>query len=385
MDISKAIFMYRKNYSIIIIFISLAILSLIFTSCGLFVNEEDDAETALPFMFLVDEVGHKDMLGSGYAKELKEALNENVAYTAPGFFWPEIEPSNNEFNWGELNDLVSNNKDKHIIFRVGLLCAPIGDGDFCVAGEGTPPWLENRLSNPQLKPEYGEFLQAVVSRYKDDVSMWWVGEEINLGGDGPSWEQQKEWIKWHVGLMREIDPDAKIAISFGSWTDYHEPIPSNAIHEVEGALQLIDEGVDFDVMAMEYHYGTLQKGDLNSLRNALNDVESVGKEIFIWEAFYPGGIDPEYQDYWDWEYPPEGSYTEEWQADQLYETLKLAYEDPNIIGIFIYHFQEITYDEINPTDWEAGWRCYAGLVRNDGVPKKAYSKIKDYWRTISHK
>lgn len=347
--------MFRKKYTIIIILISLVIPSLILASCDLFVNEVDNGDKALSFMFFVDEVGHKDMLGSGYAKELKDSLNENVAYTAPGFFWPEIEPGNNEFNWGELDDFVSNNKDKHIIFRAGLLFESTGDGDFYIAGEGTPPWLENRLSNPQLKPEYGAFLQAMVSRYKDDVSMWWVGEEINLGGDGPSWKQQKEWIKWQVGLMREIDPDARIAISFGSWTDYHEEIPPNAVHEVEGGKQLMDEGVDFDVIAMEYHYGTLQKGDLNSLRNALNDIKAVGKEIFIWEVFYPGGTDPDYQDYWDWKYSPDGGYTEEWQADQVYETLKMAFEDPKIIGINIFHFQEITFDEINPTDWEAGW------------------------------
>jgi len=187
--------MYRKKYQIIITLISSIILSLIFTSCDLFVNKEDDEEIALSFMFFVDEVGHKDMLGNGYAKELKEVLNENVAYTAPGFSWPEIEPSNNEFNWVELDDLVSNNKDKYIIFRLGLLFESTGDGDFYIAGDGTPNWLENRLSNPQLKPEYGAFLQAMVSRYKGDVSMWWVGEEINMGGDGLSWVQQKEWIK----------------------------------------------------------------------------------------------------------------------------------------------------------------------------------------------
>ncbi len=371
--------MCSKSYSIIIIFVAFVILCVILTSCS-FTSGEDNKEKKLSFMFLVDEVGHKEMLDSCYAKELKEDLNENVAYTAPGFFWPEIEPVDYEFNWKELDDLTSNNKDKHIIFRVGPLFAPIGDDDFYIAGEGAPDWLENRLSNPRLKQNYGSFLQAMVSRYKNDVSMWLVGEEINLGGDGLSWEKQKEWIKWQVRLMREIDPDARIAISFGSWTDYHEEIPPNAIHEVEGALQLIDEDVDFDIIAMEYHYGTLQEGDLNNLRNAIDNIESIGKEIFIWEIFYPGGTDPEYQKYWDWKYPPECGYSEKWQASQLYRTLKLAYEDPKIIGIFIYHFQEITYDEINPTDWEAGWRCYAGLVKSDGTPKEAYFKIKDYWR-----
>jgi hypothetical protein len=373
--------MHGKNYSVIIIFAICFVLCVILISCS-FTNGNDYKEVKSPFMFLVDQVGHEDILGSSYAKKLKEDLGENVAYTAPGFFWPEIEPADNEFDWEELDDFTGSNKDKHIIFRVGPLFEATGDNDFYIAGGGAPDWLENRLSNPLLKQNYGSFLKALVSRYKNDVDMWLVGEEINLGGDGLSWEQQREWIKWQVGLMRGENPDGRIAISFGSWTDYHEEIPPNAIGEVEGALQLIDEDVDFDIVAMEYHYGTLQEGDLNDLRSALDNIESTGKEIFIWEIFYPGGTDAEYQKYWDWEYPPECGYSEKWQADQLYETLKMTYEDPKIIGIFIYHFQDITYDKIDPVDWEAGWRCYAGLVKSDGTPKEAYFEIKDYWKML---
>ena len=109
----------------------------------------------------------------------------------------------------------------------------------------------------------------------------------------------------------------------------------------------------------------------------------MGKEIFIWEVFYPGGTDSNHQDNWDWRYPPEGGYTEEWQAEQLYETLKMAYEMPQVIGINILHFQEITYSDTEPDNWEAGWRCYAGLVRADGTPKEAYFRIRNYWNEIS--
>jgi len=357
-------FMNSKNHKILILRF-LFVLSLILTSCRLLDNDENDKVTPPTFMFFVDEAGHKDILGDDYARDLKQPLNENVAYTAPGFFWPEIEPINNEFEWSELDNLVSNNRDKYIVFRVGLLFESTGNGDFNIAGEGTPAWLENRLSNPQLKQEYGEFFTAIVFRYREDVAMWWVGEEVNMGGDGLSWVQQKEWIKFQIGVIRNIDPDARIAVSFGSWTDYHEEMPQNAINEAEGAQQLVDEGIDFDIIAIEYHYGTLQKGDIKNLRNALSDIESVGKEIFIWELFYPCGTDFEYQENWNWKYPPECGYSEEWQADQLLETLKLVYEDSKIIGIFIYHFQDITYDKINPTDSEAGWICFARLVRSD--------------------
>jgi arabinogalactan endo-1,4-beta-galactosidase len=135
--------------------------------------------------------------------------------------------------------------------------------------------------------------------------MWWIGGEVNMRGDidAFSWDMWKEWLEWQVPLIRASDPDAVIAISFGSWTDYHElyKMPPNAIHEVAGAEELIDEGIDYDVIAIEYHYGSLNEGGIAELKNALRQLGRVGKDIFIWEAFYPGGTDPEYQSCWGWD------------------------------------------------------------------------------------
>jgi len=359
--------------------ISVILLSWVSFSCNLFNPEEEEL---VFFMFNVDEVGHKERLSDSYAQELEDSLLENMVFDAVGYRWGDFEPVDDEFDWDESDNFISDNRDKYIVFRVGLPFEPVGGGDFRVGGEGTPAWLENSLSNPELKPEYGEFLSAVANRYKNDIDMWWVGEEVNMGGDGLSWEEQKEWVKRQVELIREVDSSANIAVSFGSWESYHEAIPSNAIHEIAGAQELISEGVDFDCLAIEYHYGTLQDGGIDDLKEALSDLEAVGKKIFIWEVFYPGGTDSAYEENWDWEYPPQGGYTEEWQAEQLYETLKLAYEDTMIIGINLFHFQDITYDEIDPTDWEAGWRCYAGLLESDGTPKEAYIRVRDYWREV---
>jgi hypothetical protein len=359
--------------------VSLIILSFFGLSCNLF----DEEEKLTSFMFSVDEVGHREKLGDSYVQELKDSLSETMTFDAAGYRWGDFEPVDDDFDWDELDDFIRDNSDKHIALRVGPPFEALGGGDFKIGGEGTPSWLENRLSNPSLRSEYGEFLSALANRYKGNLDMWWVGEEVNLGGDGLSWEEQKDWVKWQVELIREADTITNIAISFGSWANYHEAIPPNAIHEIDGAQELISNGVDFDCLAIEYHYGTLQDGGIDDLRKALSELESVGKKIFIWEVFYPGGTDSEYEDNWDWEYPPEGGYNEEWQAEQLYETLKLAYEDSMIIGINIFHFQEITYDGIDPTDWEAGWRCHAGLVKNDGTPKEAYVRVRYYWREVS--
>lgn len=378
----EVIYVFKEKIMFIIIFIfSLVIISIIFTSCYLLDLQIGNQNNEISFMFYVFDPGHEEILWENFAKELKNKLNENMIWTAPPYFWSELEPANNQFNWNELDNFVSENSTKYRVINMGPEIMANGCGGFYIAGD-IPDWIDNDYSNPQLKEQFGELLQAIISRYQDDIHMWWIGLEVNLGGDGLSWELWKDWLKWEVNLIKEIDPDAKIAISFGSWADYHEQMPLNAIHEVDGIMELINEGIDFEVIAIEYHYGTLQYGDINDLEQALSDIKTTGKEIFIWEVFYPGGTDLKYQNYWDWKYPPEGSYTEEWQADQLYKTLKLAYEDDQIIGINLFHFQEITYEDIDPTEWEAGWRCYAGMVKADGAPKEAYHKIRDYWNAV---
>ena len=96
--------MYRKKYPIILILISLLVLSLNITSCNPNKSVEYESAIPLPFMFHVFDPGHKEILGNAFVKELKDELNENMIWTAPPYFWAEIEPSDNQFNWDELDN-----------------------------------------------------------------------------------------------------------------------------------------------------------------------------------------------------------------------------------------------------------------------------------------
>lgn len=335
-----------------------------------------------PFLFHVDEVGHKPYMDEA-VWELIGDLNENTELTAPHYFWQQIEAEKDQYDWSALEDFIGTNPDRFLVLFVGPGFIQTGDGDFSMVGN-IPSWIDNRYSNPELKEQYGELLQELVSHYRDEIFMWWIGHEVNMGGSEQafSWVMWKDWLSWQTGMMKAVDPQVRIAISFGSWTNYHEQMPPNAIHEVDGALELVQEGIDFDIIAIEYHYGSRQEGNLNALRSALDELKSVGKQIFIWEVYYPGGTDFAYQEAWGWAFPPEGGYSEQWQADCLSETLRLAHGDPQIAGVNMFHVLEVTYSEYPADNSESGWRCFAGLIRADGTPKVAYYRVRDCWNTL---
>ncbi|MHA1300412.1 MAG: hypothetical protein ACTSO9_13415 [Candidatus Helarchaeota archaeon] len=194
----------------------------------------------------------------------------------------------------------------------------------------------------------------------------------------------KDWLNWQIGVVRAIDQNAKIMISFGSWLDYHEPIPPTGIDEINGTQELITMDINFDIVGIEYHYGTLQNGSINELENAITQLEqaAIGKSIFLWEVYYPG-LNNSYNSNWSWSFPPAGGYNDTWQADMLRETLRIAYQDPKIVGFNMFHLLERNITDLDPSEYETGMRCYAGLINATGHPKQAYYSVRDYWNSLS--
>ncbi|MHA1376770.1 MAG: hypothetical protein ACTSRG_00125 [Candidatus Helarchaeota archaeon] len=261
-----------------------------------------DAAQISSFMFHVDKIGHEEYVDDTVRK-LSDNLNQNMDWTYPIYFWSDIEPTKGNYNWTELDNFV-NSDIKYKLLNMGPEFTQNSVGNYSIRGE-IPNWIDNNISGPksnyQLKTEYQALLNHTISRYKNNITMWWIGFEVNMGGDVNcwNWTMWKDWLNWQVGFMKNIDPNAKIMISFGSWLDYHEPIPPTGIDEINGTQELITMGIDFDVVGIEYHYGTLQNGSLIELDDAIRQLEQItnDKEIFLWEVYYPG-LNKSYNSNW---------------------------------------------------------------------------------------
>ncbi|MHA1300413.1 MAG: hypothetical protein ACTSO9_13420 [Candidatus Helarchaeota archaeon] len=135
-------------------------------------------------MFHVDEIGHEEYIGEN-VRVLADDLHENMDWTYPVYFWSDIEPTEDNYNWTELDDFVASNY-KYKILNMGPEFELNAVGNYSIKGE-IPNWIDNNISGPQadcqLKTEYEELLNLTVSRYQNSIDIWWIGFEVNLGGD----------------------------------------------------------------------------------------------------------------------------------------------------------------------------------------------------------
>ncbi|MBN2564831.1 MAG: hypothetical protein JXB46_03890, partial [Candidatus Eisenbacteria bacterium] len=90
------------------------------------------------FMFHVDLVGHESHM-TNELRAYKADLEENMAWTAPPYFWRTLEPQDDFFDWSEFDRFVADHPDTYRVLNMGPGFVPTGDGDFRMCGE-PPAW-----------------------------------------------------------------------------------------------------------------------------------------------------------------------------------------------------------------------------------------------------
>jgi hypothetical protein len=316
--------------------------------------------------------------GGAFSKELG-------ANTAPIYLdhaWPTIEPADNEWNWGDRFFPRNVNEYAHVIVRLGEL--------HMLAWNSTdiPAWIKRDNLDGEFKEQYGEYVQEAVRQVKQrniHVDAYCVELEANFAGHsipGNDWITNAwiiDWIKWEVGLIKSLDPNAKIIIpltptefrvdeSLDNTGDCGRILVSDFVERT------IQENVQFDAFGFNIASGAYDNIDnWPTLQAALDNWSTIDKEIFVWGMGYPANND----DNLPFKCPREGGYSEEWQEEQYVNSLRLLLENPKVIGVSVdvYDFQEP----------ELAAPCHWGLVGGDSTNPETLSKrpsfdaVKDYW------
>jgi hypothetical protein len=240
------------------------------------------------------------------------------------------------------------------------------------------------LAPPDDYADYGDFVYAVVSRYKGRIQYYQIWNEPNIY---PEWGEQPvdpeaytELLK--VGYTRAKEADPSVVVICGALAstievDYHP----HGLNDFIFLQRMYDAGARdyFDVLAMQ-GYG-LWSGPTD--RRMQPRVLNFSRPLYIRDIMVRNG--DEHKPIWlsemNWNTVPEGfpagapygQVTEEQQARYVVEAYQRIQEEWPWVGVANFWFFK------RATDLEKDWpEYYFRMVEPDFTPLPVYEAVKEY-------
>jgi hypothetical protein len=321
-----------------------------------------------------------DAEGPGVSGDLGRELGIN---TIPVYLdvWSQQEAVDDQFYWA--NSFAGNIADYgHCIVRIGILHVLAWNPP-----EAIPDWLgTNDPTESEFQDEYAEYVQAAVGHvvalgiepdlYLVELEGNYAGHELPTGNMSNSWII--DWINWEVGLIRAVDPDARICLPLTA-SDLMPGEVSSSPTDLEklNATDFIDDaiaaGVQFDAIAFGAACGVYQDiADSSVLGTYLDEWRTRGKEVFLWILGYPADNADDL-----FRYPRAGGYSQTWQSEQYVETLTMLLDDTNVLGVQIGLFD---YQEGGaPAPYHWGLVTGTSLSADPHTKRPAFEAVREYW------
>jgi len=247
---------------------------------------------------------------------------------------------------------------------------------------------------PDNYADFGDFVNALVSRYRGRIRYYQIWNEPNIypewGSYGISPEKYTELLKIGAARAREADPQVKIisgALASTIALQPEAPPPANALNDLLFLQRMYDAGAGpyFDIMAMQ-DYG-LWSGP--SDRRMHPRVINFGRPQFLRDLMVANGdaAKPIWISEMAWNAVPDevadkrfGQVTLEQQGRyevQAYERARAEWPWAGVINTW--YFKRATDEWFKQAKPEA----YFGLANPDFVPQPAYHSLKAYITGLS--
>lgn len=212
-----------------------------------------------------------------------------------------------------------------------------------------PAWLRDK-PEPEQARLFLEHAKGLVSRYGDQVEAWQVvNEKIGIKASPAVFE-----------AVRELDPDAKLAISdCARFYSPHEPPrrQRDLTRGLEEVRWLREQGVELDYFAFHGHRPFGLWADSRVVYEAIDAFADQGVKVRITEFGQPlgGAFEGETRD---------GRWTPQTQADYYVRMFTLAYSHPAVEAVNLFGLSHHT------------WMRGAGLFDEHNQPTPAFHALK---------
>jgi hypothetical protein len=304
-----------------------------------------------------------------------EFLKEHdVKFLRISFGWDAIESKKGTYDWLFWDDYVNMAVDDYGITLVPYICY-------------IPMWNSTGANDtifywnypPKDYEAYGDFVKALVNRYKDKIKTWelWNEPDIWIYWQGSKKDFAK-FLKIGAEAVREADPEAKIVFPGIAYDPYF-------VMEMFRDYKLSEY---FDIVNCHNYYETWHRHAIEEITTYINELQDViwryGNNQTIWMAevgystFRKGArVSDSYSAYYEYEHTPE------YQAKQLFKTLTLIASTGNVDAVAWYEIKDLPPSEnvIGDNDNNR----YLGVAYADYKPKPAAKALKFFNTLFSGK
>jgi GH35 family endo-1,4-beta-xylanase len=239
------------------------------------------------------------------------------------------------------------------------------------------------LAPPDDYADYGDFVYAVVSRYRGRIRFYQIWNEPNLGiewGGNVNAREYTELLKVAYTRAKEADPDSVILAGALSATIELNPHPPQGINDFVYLQQMYDAGAApyFDIMSMQ-GYGLFSGPTDRRMRPR---VINFSRPRYIREMMVVNG--DAHKPIWiselDWSPVPDevepkhyGQVTEEARARYVVQAYERMREEWPWMGVACFWFFKRPDDSERGEDW-----YYFRMVESDFTPLPVYQAMKTY-------
>lgn len=260
----------------------------------------------------------------------------NIKFMRISFGWDAIESVEGKYNWLFWDDFVKMAVDEYGITLLPYICY-------------VPQWISEGAKDtmyfwnypPKDNKPWGEFVKALVTRYKDRIRTWevWNEPDIWVYWQGNR-KQFVEFMRTASDAVREADPTAKVVFPGIAY----DPEFIKDLFKNYGMSKY------FDIVNMHNYYETWHRHPIEEIKNYINEVHDVvwryGNNQPLWmaEVGYStvrvgANVSDSYSAYYDYEHTPE------YQAVELFKTLSLVASTEKISAVAWYELKDLPPDD----------------------------------------
>lgn len=302
-------------------------------------------------------------------EQARQGLTKAVDFVSVPVNWRDVEPSEQTFNWKNLDAWVELLAQHRIPMKGSALLS--------FSERSVPDWLyvwEHDFGT--VRDLAFEHIRRVINRYGQYIQVWDVASGIHAHNSFTfSFEQLMELTRMAAALTKQISPRSMAIVDIVCpWGEYYAR-NQRTVPPLLYADMVVQSGVTFDAFGLQVFFGPGIDGmfvrDMFQVSSLLDQFAKFNRQVHLTAVQVPsaGGIPsggtgnagrwPITGGSWH------GPWSEETQAEWLTAFLEIALSKPFV--------DSVSWHEL--ADHPTQLMPHGGLMRSDLVPKAAYNEL----------